>query len=418
MIFRDLYQDVLFTNPSDLCKLQDEISENNFENHLKLIAHSGIKSHVRYNKQVVVDTIVDWLITFCENDEFVLVNKFDNEINRTCVIQDDKIVECYQSKYDTIYLQDRNQYANRFDQCYDESTRTQLKQFNVDIVFPKANVALAINMYKDSARYYLTDKKFVYERTEQLAHNHGIRVINIFEDHFLDLHKLTVLQDIIKHALHKTTKRIYARDTEVVIGKAIDYKWFFDQNNIQSYRTARTAFMLVLKKDKPQYNLRKGDVVMGYTVGTAHFGKGKYDAEIARGACLLGHSVVGGASKLWKAIIEHYTYIDLYDGLGSVESIVYYSDNNYYDGQSVQLLPGNELIGSTGGFWNYWCDKFVMKNREPMRHHEVVAKTHAFKQTISDNMDNFNNILYSDCAFEVWNAGTHTFVWERSKQQN
>lgn len=38
--------------------------------------------------------------------------------------------------------------------------------------------------------------------------------------------------------------------------------------------------------------------LMGYLVGDAYFGKGKYDAEISRGACKLGYSIVGGASKI------------------------------------------------------------------------------------------------------------------------
>ena len=37
---------------------------------------------------------------------------------------------------------------------------------------------------------------------------------------------------------------------------------------------------------------------MGYSIGDAYLGKGKYDAEVARGACKLGYSVIGGASKL------------------------------------------------------------------------------------------------------------------------
>ena len=52
---------------------------------------------------------------------------------------------------------------------------------------------------------------------------------------------------------------------------------------------------------------------MCYTVGHAFFGKGAYDAEIARGCCItnykktgLGIQVIGGASKLWKAILNYY----------------------------------------------------------------------------------------------------------------
>ena len=160
---------------------------------------------------------------------------------------------------------------------------------------------------------------------------------------------------------------------------------------------------------------------MSYTVGTAHFGKGKYDAEIARGACLLGYSVVGGASKLWSSIIEYYDTHKLDNSPGQINSIVYYSDSNYYDGKSVKLLPGTSFITTTNGFWNYWCKDFIMKNREPMRHHDIVARTWALKKAVKANGDevpDINDVLYSDMAFEVWNAGTKTYLWTRGQLEN
>lgn len=423
MIFNDIYGDQLFCQPSDLAKLQQTISNNPLDNHLTMLSYSGIKPHIRYNKQVITNTIVQWVRTFCDDDEIALPQKFTNLIHTRTYIENDKFLIDDQLDVTDFDEQSIQTMYHNFDQL-DDSLKAALIDNHINVYFPKQRVGLAINMYSDSAYYYMTNSQFVYERTENLSSEHNVRVINVFEDHFLDHHKLTVLKDIITHALHKTKNRIYARDTEVIVDKALNYKWFFEKNNIQSYRNARTAFMLVLKKDLPKLGLTKGTVVMGYTVGTAHFGKGKYDAEIARGACMLGYSVIGGASKLWKKIIEYYSTQDLMGNPGQVNSIVYYSDNNYYDGKSVQLLPGNELIVTTSGFWNYWCDQYRMKNREPMKHKEIIARTHAFKDVINNNKDangrlkcNFVDLLYSKYAFEIWNAGTHTFVWERNKNK-
>ena len=82
----------------------------------------------------------------------------------------------------------------------------------------------------------------------------------------------------------------FTKGTVVTVPKEL--KEFFTKNNIQGYRNANTAFCL-------EY---ENEVVMCYTVGHAWFRKGLYDAEIARGACKLGCTVVGGASKLWKSI--------------------------------------------------------------------------------------------------------------------
>jgi hypothetical protein len=154
---------------------------------------------------------------------------------------------------------------------------------------------------------------------------------------------------------------------------------FFEENNIQGYRTAKWAYVLVDKKT--------GLDLMCYTTGHAYFGKGTYDMEIARGACRLGWSVSGGATKLWKAIIEDNP---------DVNSIVYYVDLNHYDGSSVSVLPGATLVkAGAPSLWNWWPKLGVMKNREPSRHAEIKA---AYERGE---------------AVPVWNAGTATYVWAR-----
>lgn len=239
----------------------------------------------------------------------------------------------------------------------------------------------------------------------------GIRLICAYENELLDPRKYFVLRNMIQYQCG-IYKRFMARKTYVDIKPAISMKPFYENNNIQGYRNARTAFIL---RDK-----ETNAPLMMYSVGPSFFGKGMYDAEIARGACDInwqgsgmGIQVMGGASKLWKNIIEYYDTHGLDGTDGHLDTIVYYSDNRYYDARSIGHLMDSDVVsgsvsdvGDTLSFMNYWLDidenpenrRGLVKNREPMKHKMITEGYHK------------GNIL---C---IPNAGTMTHLWERNKK--
>jgi transposase len=255
--------------------------------------------------------------------------------------------------------------------------RTVLGKQELDIYCPGQKVGIEYNgIYWHSAQFknrsYHLDKTLGCEQA-------GVRLIHIWEHLWTDPKKKPIYENMIKHALGLTDHRLGARQTRVEKRPAATMRQFFEENNIQGYRNASSAYVLVDKKS--------GLDLMCYTTGHAYFGNGAYDMEIARGACRLGWSVSGGATKLWKAIIEDNP---------EVNSIVYYVDLNHYNGSSVSVLPGTKLIKKgEPSLWNWWPKLGVMKNREPSRHKEIME---AYK---------------TGEAVPVWNAGTATYVWER-----
>lgn len=229
-------------------------------------------------------------------------------------------------------------------------------------------------------------KDFHY-RTYRHYLDKNIRIINCYENHLKDSHKWNVLQDIILHALGKSKHKIFARKTDVVVSTSRQMRPFFIENNIQGARSAKTAFILVDKITR--------EPLMSYTVGDAYFGKGLYDAEIARGACRLGYSVVGGASKLWRFIQDFYATRNLDNTKGKLDSIVYYVDLNYYNGSSMSFLDGVETLRTQLSFWNYWRETGEMRNRDPMNHKLIMEN------------------IKSGKILEIGNAGTQLNVWRR-----
>ena len=233
-----------------------------------------------------------------------------------------------------------------------------------------------------------------YSRWEDY-HNRDIRCVFIYPPDLLNENKKNIYKNILTYHCG-FANRIYARNTEVKVYPAIKMRQFFETNNIAGYRNATTAYVLEDKKTH--------EPLMCYLIGHAYFGKGKYDCEIARGACKMGISVVGGASKLWKHIINSNP---------EIKSIVYYCDRRQYDQRSINhLMDSNAMTGLghvymlNGGpsFLNYWInDTYVenkiwhhageFTNREPHRHKLVMNEIHSGNCISVYNPGSFVNIF-------------------------
>ena len=205
-------------------------------------------------------------------------------------------------------------------------------------------------------------------------HSIGVRCVFVYPPDLSNENKINVYKNILLYHC-KLTKRIYARNTVVAKYPAIKMKSFFDENNIAGYRNSKTAYVLEDKITHEPY--------MCYLIGHSYFGKGNYDCEIARGACKLGYSIIGGASKLWKYILNDNP---------TINSIVYYCDRRQYDQRSISHLMDSSDIKNLGhvymlngntSFMNYWVkDSYIndklwhrsgeYTNREP-HNHKFVA---------------------------------------------
>ena len=262
--------------------------------------------------------------------------------------------------------------------------RKAIAPLEIDFYFPKEKVGIEVN---DLATHNTTTNVFGGEVKDKnyhmnkslIAKQNGIRLIHAWEHYFDNPQQLNVLKNAIKHALGISKNRVYARNTYVKEVPNVILRDFFNENNIQGFRGAKTAYALFDKKTD--------EVLMAYSVGSSHFAHSKYDLELIRGASKLDTTIVGGASKLWKFII---------DSNPDVNSIVYYIDRNIYNGSSIKSLEGHiELVSTQSGFWNYFVVTNEIKNRQPGKHKEI------------------QELVKQGKVWEVYNAGTETYVWNR-----
>lgn len=245
---------------------------------------------------------------------------------------------------------------------YQENTKAT-EYYNVSLYLKEYKVAIdlcSVETHCAGDSMFKSQKQF-YDKAMQFKQS-GIRLIYIWDWEWFDLRKQKILKNIVLNACQKDSHRVYARNTYIKVIPSIDIREFFLQNNIQGYRVAKDAICL--------YDKKTDELLMAYSIGHAYFGKGKYDLEIARGACKLGYSIVGGSSKLWKYIVEQYA---------PDKSIVYYVDLNQYNGNSldklVEQFPAMKFITGKQSFRNWFVEEQKMRNRDPKHHTQIKELT-------------------------------------------
>ena len=264
---------------------------------------------------------------------------------------------------------------------YKRKDKTQIKPLELDFYLPDFNIAIEVNDFLTHNSTYNPwgepkDKNYHYNKTI-LCREKNIRLIHAWEHYIKDEVKFEILKNVILHACGLSEYKIYARNTRIEVRSAIIMKEFFNKNHIAGYRGARAAYVLVDNKTNED--------VMCYLVGYSHFGKGKYDAEIIRGASKLGYSVIGGASKLWSYIIKNTDY----------NSIVYYVDLNLYNGCGIKYLNDIKFLSENISYKNYFHKTNDLKSRNPTTHKEI------------SNLKNLGEV------WQIYDAGTQVNVWNR-----
>lgn len=269
---------------------------------------------------------------------------------------------------------DVKKFLDSIDIEYQVNIRNIIYPYELDIYIPQYKLALECNgTYYHSTKFKNT--KYHYNKSLMCEEN-GIRLIHIFEYEWENIKQQAILKNIIKSALNKT-ETIYARHLKIEERPSSSMKWFFEKNNIQGFRGGKFAICLIDKQTE--------EIYMAYIMGSAFFGKGKYEWEVIRGATKLGYTVVGGASKIWKYFIKTY----------KPKNCVYYVDYNYFNGKSLENLPNMKFIKTQPSFKNFWVKENIVKNREPHRNKEI------------------KELYKSGEVLQIYNAGTKVYVWER-----
>lgn len=211
------------------------------------------------------------------------------------------------------------------------NSRDIIKPLEIDVYVPEHKLGIELNgLYWHSERF---KEKDYHVKKNQKAFEMGIRLINIFEDDWRE--RRSICESMIKHALGKTEKRIYARQCDVVELNASERRSFFEQNHIMGDAGARRTYALKYE----------GVIVSALSVRKSI--NHKNSLEIARFATLLEAQIPGGFSKLLK-------HVKKYAISNNFNKIITYSHNMYGTG-NVYERTDFEYVKDTGV--DYWYTK-------------------------------------------------------------
>lgn len=252
----------------------------------------------------------------------------------------------------------------------------------IDIFIPELNLGVEFNglyWHSESTLTANGRRKTADFEKQQLFKQKGIRIIQIFEDEW------NLNPDIVKSRLTNilggSTLKIYARKCQIKEVNSKDASEFCNQNHLMG---------------KGRSNIRIGLYHDNVLVSLMTFANNNLSRkltgvwEINRFASLLDTNVVGGASRLFKHFLNHYT----------PTNVISYSDNRWSTGGLYAQL-GFEKISD--GVPNYW---YVEPN--------IVKRIHRFtlRKTKTDNQEltEYQNRTAQGFT-RVWDCGSSKWEW-------
>lgn len=268
-----------------------------------------------------------------------------------------KEFECGRSSRAELSLRD---YFENLQITFIHGDRDLIFPYEVDFYFPNYNLAIEYCGLYWHSEDIGKPRNYHYNKMD-LCVSKSTRLITIFEDEYICRPDVVISR--INSALGIVENRLYGRNCHVEVVNRSTAKDFLEENHLQGAGNFSIAFGLFYK------NLLVG-VITGGSLSRAHVGRGKI-FELKRLAFLPNFSVVGGASKLFKYLIDFargssYTeirsYCDMrwanpfntvYEKLGfslltyTKYTPHYFKGQKRYRNQSLRKTPEERLTGKT-----------------------------------------------------------------------
>jgi hypothetical protein len=192
-----------------------------------------------------------------------------------------------------------------------ENSRSVIPPYELDIFLPDLNLAIEFDgVYYHSDVYKPDD----YHKTKtELCEKAGVRLVHIFEDDWN--YKQEIMKSILQNMIHpQSNPRIQARKCLIKEADLQETNDFLGQNHIQGSVLVQTVC----------YGLYCDDVL----VSLMSFKKNKDGFELQRYGILLGHTIVGGAEKLFTYFVRTH----------NPEFVITYADISLFTGKIYSKL--------------------------------------------------------------------------------
>lgn len=259
-----------------------------------------------------------------------------------------------------------------------------ISPYEVDIYLPDLNIGFEFNgVFWHSAKF--KDNLYHLKKYNKSLEN-NINIYTIWEDDWFC--KRNICKSFILNKLNKSIK-IYARKCDIREVSYNESKLYLESNHLQGncsssiriglyYNDSLCSLMTFSKLRLPLQRLKENRDV-------------KFHYELTRFASIINHSVVGGASKLFKYFLRNF----------EVSQIETYSDNLISNGDIYLKLGFNYSHTSKPGYW-YLVDG-IREHRFNWRKQKLVKLGYDPNKTEEE-------IMLEIGYYRIYNAGNKKWI--------
>ena len=258
---------------------------------------------------------------------------------------------------------------------FDRSNKNLISPKELDLVSHENKLAIEINgcywhstKYK-TPNYHLDKTNSVEEKGYQLLH-------------FWD-YEISETPELVKSMISAKlglNKRVYARACTIVFVPAEQTRMFEQANHIQGAASGESVRIGLVYENM---------LVALMTFGKSRFDK-KYDWELIRFCCLVGHNVVGGASRLFRHFLKHHH--------GSVMS---YANRRISHGKLYETLGFAEVSRTQPNY--FWFslatgDRLTRQKCQKHKLSKLLGDNFNPNETEKQNMERNRYVQCFDCG--------------------
>lgn len=262
-----------------------------------------------------------------------------------------------------------------------EGDRKMLHGKEIDILLPDLNLAIECNGSFWHSELNGKDRLYHLNKTKK-CNELGINLIHIWE------HQWNRYRDIVrsrlKSRLGKNTT-IYARRCTIKVLTSAEISDFFDKTHLQGSLPATTYLGLFCGDE----------LVSGMSFVTPRYSK-HATHELLRFSSILGHTVVGAASKLLTYFIKNYTTIG--------DTIITYSDTGWNTG-NVYTTIGFVFSHESAPSYYYTKRHTEFHHRSAFQKHKLASMLDVYDINLTE-WQNMKNNGYD----RIWDCGTSVYL--------
>lgn len=262
------------------------------------------------------------------------------------------------------------QFVRTFDP---DAAKSRLDQTEFDIVSERFSIAIEYCGLRWHSELFNNDNS-KHAKKLAIARRHGYQLLTIFEDEWLE--RQQIVKSIIS-AKFGANSKIHARKCKLVSLQHDQAKQFLQENHLQGNPSNILCAVGLTYNDQ---------LVSAITLGNHHRSR---DIVLNRLCFTQGVNVIGGASKMFQHLTEHF------------DQMITWSDNRWSDGGIYKALG------------------FTKQQQLPIDYSYVYGQTRKSKQSHQKSMIGCptditeRDFLAEKGIFRIWDCGKIRWIWNK-----